>query len=148
LGAQLLASAAGARIYPGDRGFELGIHPVHLTATARRDPVFGDLPTDWFVAHWHGDTFDSVPGAIALASSEQYEQQAFRLGNAWGLQFHPELDAQTFVNWLKAAPDDVARAGKSERELVQTEVPRLRAAERTNAKFLESLARQISKIGH
>ena len=43
--------------------------------------------------HWHGDTFELPAGATLLASSDAYPHQAFRVGNAWGFQFHVELRA-------------------------------------------------------
>ena len=46
------------------------------------------------VYQWHVDVFDLPDGAVRLARSEQSENQAFRYGErAWGLQFHPEVDA-------------------------------------------------------
>lgn len=145
LGAQLLASAAGARVYPGRSGFELGVHSVQLTEAGRRDPLLRAAPPNWIVAHWHGDTFDAVPGGTHLALNERYEYQGFRLGNSWGFQFHPELDAETLTRWLEEVPEDISRAGKNVAEIIRTEVPRLRAAEPLNAKLLASWFQEISK---
>jgi len=110
LGAQLLALAAGAAVYTGQAGQEIGWAPVALTDQAPADPLFGSLfdalpggpPAGLTVLHWHGDTFDLPPGAAHLASSAMYPNQAFRTGPAaWGLQFHLEVDAaaiEAFVN--------------------------------------------------
>ena len=36
--------------------------------------------------------------------------QAFRLGRAWGVQFHPEVRHEQVELWLTEEPDDVADA--------------------------------------
>ena len=107
LGAQLLAAAAGARVYPGERGVELGRFAVACTSQAAGDEVFSALPARFQALHWHGDTFDLPPGAVWLASSEQYPHQAFRVGRSYGIQFHPELTGAAFLSWVDASPDEV-----------------------------------------
>ena len=85
LGAQLLAIAAGGKVYPGAEGPEIGWAPVSLMAgEAERDLLFGDLPGELTVLHWHGDTFDLPPGATHLATSKAYPNQAFRAGPGRG----------------------------------------------------------------
>ena len=93
LGAQLLAIAAGGSCYPGTNGPEVGWAPLRLSAAAGDDPLLAGVATTFDPLHWHGDTFDPPPGAVHLASSDRYPNQAFRLGPvAWGLQFHLEAD--------------------------------------------------------
>jgi GMP synthase-like glutamine amidotransferase len=109
LGAQLLAVAAGAAVYQGGRGLEIGWAPVSLSRGAHDDPLLAGLPESWTVLHWHGDTFDLPPGAVHLASSERYTNQAFRLGgNAWGVQFHIEVDRDAVDAFALAFPDEAA----------------------------------------
>ena len=100
LGAQLLASALGARVWPGPRP-EVGVCQVHLTAQARHDPVFGGITGPVPVLQWHADTFDLPPGAVLLASSPQYPHQAFRAGRAYGVQFHVEVPAGLAARWAE-----------------------------------------------
>jgi GMP synthase-like glutamine amidotransferase len=88
LGAQLLAAALGANVYPGDRGAEVGVLPVELTEAAAADPVFAGAPPSFVTLQWHGDTFDVPAGATLLASSPAYANQAFSYRNAYALQFH------------------------------------------------------------
>ena len=69
------------------------------------------------VLHWHGDTFTLPEGTELLASSERYENQAFRRGtNILALQFHAEMGLDPrFVAWLEGSPEGVARAGGEDR---------------------------------
>ena len=97
LGAQLLARALGAEVRPGERK-EIGFAPVDVSAPG--DPVLGGLAPRTEVLHWHGDVFDLPDGAQRLASSELTENQAFRVGNAWGVLFHAEGDLALVEAWL------------------------------------------------
>lgn len=106
LGAQLLARALGAEVGPGERP-EIGFAPVEVSAP--EDPVLGGLAPSTDVLHWHGDVFDLPDGAQSLASSELTEHQAFRLGNAWGVLFHPEADLALVEAWL-AVPEMINEA--------------------------------------
>jgi GMP synthase-like glutamine amidotransferase len=98
LGVQLLASALGARVYPAPRP-EVGILPVTLTDEAASDPVFAGLPRELATFQWHGDTFDLPPGGVRLASSPVCENQAFRVGRAYGVQFHLEVSQEMAAEW-------------------------------------------------
>lgn len=98
LGAQLLASALGARVYEGDRA-EVGVLPVELTAAASEDPVFRAAPRSFHTLQWHADTFDLPPGATLLARSPMYPNQAFRVGRSYGLQFHVEVPLELATEW-------------------------------------------------
>ena len=98
LGAQLLAGALGARVYPGEQP-EVGLLPVELTSAASSDPVFGEAPTSFPTLQWHGDTFDLPEGATLLASSPAYPNQAFRIGRSYALQFHIEVSPELATEW-------------------------------------------------
>ncbi|HWT67357.1 MAG TPA: glutamine amidotransferase [Terracidiphilus sp.] len=128
LGAQLMARALGARVYPGPAK-EIGFSPLTLTSAGRVSclSVFEGKP----VLHWHGDTFGLPAGATLLASTQICTQQAFSLGrNAIGFQFHPEAGAAGFERWLIGHTSELAAAGKS--------IPALRAD-------YERLASQLAK---
>jgi GMP synthase-like glutamine amidotransferase len=99
LGAQLLAAALGADVVPGPAP-ELGVRDVTLTAEARGDAVFAAAPQRFQTLQWHGDTYELPPGAVQLARSERYEQQAFAVGPAYGLQFHLEVDGALAARWI------------------------------------------------
>ena len=109
LGAQLIASAMGARVYPNPTR-EIGWFPIHgCTVPGANNFSF---PSSVNVFHWHGETFDLPSGAIHLASSDVCRLQAFQLGTSViGLQFHLETtpaSARDIVTHCSAelTPDD------------------------------------------
>ena len=107
LGAQLLAGAAGGRVYPGPTK-EIGWFPVRMTRGASKDPLLGHLPSQSMAFHWHGDTFDLPKGSVLLASSAKYQHQAFRVGrNAWGLQFHLEMTEFMIRDWVRMGEENL-----------------------------------------
>jgi GMP synthase-like glutamine amidotransferase len=111
LGAQLLASAAGAAVISGGSGPEIGWAPVQLLAASRTDLLFAGLPEQLTVLHWHGDTFELPLGAVRLATNATYRNQAFRVGElAWGLQFHIEVTAEAVERFLSAFDSEAQRA--------------------------------------
>jgi GMP synthase (glutamine-hydrolysing) len=126
LGVQLLASSLGGRVYAGPRP-EVGVLPVSLTDEAVLDPIFRGLPRDFLALQWHGDTFDLPAGAIRLAGSVDYPNQAFKRRNAYGLQFHLEVSNEMAREWA-AVPayaeylDRVLGPGSAERLLRQVKV--------------------------
>lgn len=123
LGAQLLASALGGRVFRGAT-LEIGAGGVELTAEGKADPVLGPAGAPLPVIHWHHDTFELPEGCVHLASSPGYPMQAFRRGDrVYGLQFHVELDAGLLRSWTPHFPEGVridevaharvARAGRA-----------------------------------
>jgi GMP synthase-like glutamine amidotransferase len=106
LGVQLLAASLGARVYPGEKP-EVGLLPVDLTEEGRSDPLFGELPGRLVTLQWHSDTFDLPAGAVRLASSPSYPNQAFRFANAYGVQFHLEVSNEMAREWA-AVPEYAA----------------------------------------
>jgi GMP synthase-like glutamine amidotransferase len=106
LGAQLVARAAGAEVFRSSEP-EVGWLPVELTAAAAADPVAASLPDRFDAFQWHHYTHTLPAGAVELARSRVCTQ-AFRLGNAWGVQFHPEVRAEQVAAWASEEPADVA----------------------------------------
>jgi GMP synthase (glutamine-hydrolysing) len=130
LGAQLLAKALGAKVYPNPVK-EIGWYKIDLTPFADRDSLFEGGGKQITVFHWHGDTFDLPPSTIRLAENQLCRNQAFRYGrSAYGLQFHIEMTAELIDSWLKEAD---ACGGSAEidaekiREQTATELPILEA---------------------
>jgi GMP synthase-like glutamine amidotransferase len=113
LGAQLIASALGSRVYPG-RHTEIGWFPVE--AVAADGDVF-QLPGELMAFHWHGETFDLPDGAVCLAKSEACDNQAFQIGrNVVGLQFHLETTPRSAAQLLQHCGHELVPG-----EFVQTE---------------------------
>jgi GMP synthase (glutamine-hydrolysing) len=112
LGAQLLARALGGSSLPGDT-FELGVVPVRVRRAAASDPLFGPLRPELLTYAYHRDTFTLPTGAVHLASSAAYANQAFRWGPlAYGVQFHLEPTVADIDRWLSLTPHaDVEAAG-------------------------------------
>ena len=98
LGSQLLAASLGADVFPGPQA-EVGVLPVFLTEQGRADPVFGRLPPRFPALQWHADTFALPDGAVPLARSDAYPQQAFVFKRAYALQFHLEVDVALAAEW-------------------------------------------------
>ena len=88
LGAQLIASAMGAKVYSNPVK-EIGWFPVE--AVSLPESATFKFPSSSEVFHWHGETFGLPPGAVRLARSAGCENQAFQIGDSViGLQFHLE----------------------------------------------------------
>jgi GMP synthase (glutamine-hydrolysing) len=98
LGAQLLASSLGACVAPGPRA-EVGVLSVERTPEGAGDPVFAVLPGSFPALQWHSDTWELPDGAVHLARSPAYPQQAFMFGRAYGVQFHLEVGVGLASAW-------------------------------------------------
>jgi GMP synthase (glutamine-hydrolysing) len=121
LGAQMVAHVLGARVYPGPQK-EIGWYEVALTGHGMGDPAMAALAlpnrSAAQVFQWHGDTFDLPQGAVRLASSDLYPNQAFRYADkVYALQFHIEVTPGIVRGWLAAEQgvDLAAVTGESEK---------------------------------
>jgi len=104
LGAQIIAKALGARVYPGSAK-EIGWFPVERTGS---HPFFDGLPESFTAFHWHGETFDLPREATLLASSEITKAQAFAVGQrVLGLQFNIEATEQSVRALVRAAGHEI-----------------------------------------
>jgi GMP synthase (glutamine-hydrolysing) len=130
LGAQLLAVACGGRVeVAAAAGRESGAVAVRWTEAAADDPLVGGLvggagagtrfPT------MHADAVADLPAdAVLLGASDLYRHQAFRIGSAWGVQFHPETSAGTFRRWALDEPAVDTEAVVAEYARHETEIER------------------------
>lgn len=107
LGSQLVAKAFGGRVYKGKKK-EIGFyHDIEFDSSAH-SKLFDGIPSPVTVFHWHGDTFDLPDGAIRLAHSKDYHNQAIKVGSAVGVQFHLEVDEPTIRLWLEKSIVELA----------------------------------------
>jgi GMP synthase (glutamine-hydrolysing) len=103
LGGQLLARAAGGAVGPAAEA-EWGWRAVQLTDAGTEDLLFAGRPHTFDVFQWHSYAFDCPPGAVPLARSSIC-LQGFRVGTcAWGLQWHPEVTAESVLLWASRYP--------------------------------------------
>jgi GMP synthase (glutamine-hydrolysing) len=117
LGAQLIAKAAGARVYPGKQK-EIGFSPLTLTPDGEASCLGALHAAAYNVLHWHGDTFDLPAGAKRLASTPITQNQAFSLGpNVLALQFHMEAEPRGLERWLIGHTGEIAQSGLDVRSL-------------------------------
>ncbi len=98
LGAQIMAAALGAEVYPGTEK-EIGWKIINVKDGASKNPLQPLVGVPIF--HMHGDNIALPAEAECLASTDLCPVQAFRVGDcALGLQFHLEIDPTRIEQWL------------------------------------------------
>lgn len=99
MGAQLISTVMGGKVRK-NLYKEMGWYPVSMTKDAESSPILSVLPEHFMTFQWHQDTFSIPPGARRLASSEACPDQAFEIGSAVGVQFHPESSVESIEHLL------------------------------------------------
>jgi GMP synthase-like glutamine amidotransferase len=142
LGAQLLAEAMGAKVYPHHTK-EIGFFPALKTMAAEKDKLFKHLPEEWPVFHWHGDSFDLPEGAILLFKTDVCKNQAYRKGKCIGLQFHPEVNENLLHGMIEHEKHELIKE-----EYIQTEEEILQQIDlaSNNRELFFTLLSNISKL--
>ena len=104
LGHQLAAVALGGEVEMNSRGQTFGLRRLGWTPDAHLDPLMSTVATPRRGVHWHDDVVTAVPdGAVVLARTEGVEVQAARYApSVWGVQHHPEVDADLIRPWAEA----------------------------------------------
>lgn len=116
LGGQLIADVLGGPVRRNEHK-EIGWHPVRLTREGRASALFASLPNEFTVFQWHGDTFETPPGAQNLAVSEACANQAFLYGNhVLGLQFHLEYMEESIRKMLRFCGDEMTEGPYTDTE--------------------------------
>lgn len=147
-GAQMLARAAGAEVFPAPSP-EIGWHEVQMSSAAANDPVLAALGERFHAFQFHYDTF-TVPVQATVLGVGNGMTQAFRVGDsAWGVQFHVEANPALIHAWMATFDEEMAEAGVDfERERVLT-VERWREArdrcERLAAAFAARIAADVGE---
>jgi GMP synthase (glutamine-hydrolysing) len=109
-GHQLLAHGLGGRIAANPRGREIGTVDLVLTAEARDDALLGEFAAPLRLQTSHVESVLALPpGATRLAATALDPNHAFRISYgdgdgraAWGVQFHPEFDADIVRGYIAA----------------------------------------------
>ena len=112
LGAQMLAMQLGARVAPHADGLtQIGYYPIRPTAAGHA------LCPAWpaQVYHWHREGFELPVGTELLAEGDDFPIQAFRAGNAFGVQFHPDVTCAMMHCWTTRGYDGLSAPGARER---------------------------------
>jgi GMP synthase-like glutamine amidotransferase len=105
LGAQLITSVLGGKVYPNDQK-EIGWFPVY-NPTGKNNFIL-DSNEAFTAFHWHGETFSLPDNAELLVSSEGCINQAYSIGNhILGLQFHPEVTNETISQMLTFGKEEL-----------------------------------------
>ncbi len=107
LGSQFIASALGAKVYPGPMK-EIGWFPL----TIKNNNWLAFESANPIVFHWHGDTFDLPESAQLLASTAEVPNQAFLVNNnVVGLQFHLEQTPSTIKGMIQHCGEELKESG-------------------------------------
>lgn len=111
LGGQLLSRALGGTVSRARRRTVTW----RSLSVLHRDPLTRALPARVPALHWNEDVFTLPPGAIEVLGPSVEGVEAFRYGDrAWGLQFHPEVDAPALDRWYASYGSWVTDAGVTE----------------------------------
>ena len=119
-GHQLLARAMGGEVGANPRGREFGTVATQLLPEAFGDALFAGQPPSLAVQTSHQQTVLKLPaGATVLAASDRDPHHAYRLGSrAWGVQFHPEFDADIVRTYIREFADRLREEGQRPEELL------------------------------
>lgn len=120
LGSQLIAKAFGGNVHHGIKK-EIGFyHDLIKDNTSSK--LFSGFKNPFTVFHWHGDTFDLPKNAVRLAHSNDYENQAFQLHTAVGLQFHLEVDEYMINLWLDKTEEKLEKISYINPEKIRQDI--------------------------
>ena len=119
LGSQLIAKTFGAKIYSGPKK-EIGFYNDLKISSG--STFFSGFQNPFTVFHWHGDTFDLPQGALRLASSEHYPNQAFQYKSAIGLQFHLEVNEEMVNLWLDNTEEKLQKISYINPQEIRSEI--------------------------
>lgn len=120
-GHQLLAHAMGGQVGPNPLGKEFGTVEIQLSEHATRDILFEGFPPIMRVHASHSQSVLALPpGAKLLASNAKDTYHAFSIGDAaWGVQFHPEFDADIMDAYVREYSDDLQSEGIEPEGLIE-----------------------------
>ncbi len=120
LGSQLIAKAFGANVHPSEKK-EIGFYD-DLIINDTNSKLFSGFKNPFTVFHWHGDTFELPKHSVRLVHSKNYQNQAFQLQTAVGLQFHLEVDANMVNLWLNKTEEKLENISYIKPEKIRQDI--------------------------
>ena len=118
LGAQMIAHVSGGSVFKASER-EFGWEQIDVLPAGRDDPVTGFGADTLIGLAWHDYALEPPPGSTTLASNSVCVQ-AFRYGEAWGFQHHPEIEGSVLDHWLAPLLADASDPARREQaELVE-----------------------------
>ncbi len=123
-GHQLLAAALGGEVGKNPQGREIGTILLRLEPNATHDPLLAGFPAVLKVQATHVESVLTLPvGARVLGKSELDPYAAIAFGErAWGVQFHPEFDADVIREYIRARRQPILAEGLEPDALVAAAV--------------------------
>ena len=117
-GHQLLAQALGGEVQLNPKGREMSTVEIQRSADS---PLFEGVDERFRANACHVDSVVELPeGAEALASSEVDEHQCIRFSpTCFGVQFHPEFDAEVMRGYVEARAELIAEEGLDPESLAE-----------------------------
>lgn len=140
-GGQFLARVLGADVNRNPVR-EIGIYKATLTDEGIKDRLFAGLPREFDVFHWHGDTFQIPFGATLLATGEICRNQAFRKGNAVGIQFHIEPRTEEIPLWCDEYVSELAEEGKTKEQIVSSYATQANQMKQLSYRLMQNFLKQ------
>ena len=135
LGAQLIAKALGAQVYPAGEK-EIGWKPLMLSQAGYASPVKHLAAEHTFMFHWHGDTFDLPEDAALLAGTASSLHQIFAWGKATlAFQCHPEVRAQDLEKWFVGHAAELSHTAGTSAKVLRADTQRYGANLERQAKL-------------
>ena len=96
LGAQMLANNLGGTVQRAkDKSFEIGFYNINPVKAGLK--LFQGQKTFF---QWHKEGFSVPSSCQLLATGDTFQEQAFQYSNAYGIQFHPEVNSKMHLKWL------------------------------------------------
>jgi GMP synthase (glutamine-hydrolysing) len=145
-GSQLLASVAGAEVGKSGRP-EVGWYQVQMSDDAATDPLMSVLGPEPEVIQYHYDTFNwqTKPENLTILATANGMNQAFRVGkNAWGAQFHIEMNLPTMLGWIASYPRAFEKAGNVPTEQVEATRQNWRLHQERSVALGRAFAEQVN----